>query len=113
MNERRCVLITLGVHTSNTRKGWSGYGHISTFLMGYSIYVPFWVVITIDGICLLMLLSWPYQNKKKMASLDDSDKTVRLFTTLAVCDAIAEFVGGSVTARLMEIVRRPGHASDE
>lgn len=44
--------------------------------------------------------------------LVDSDKTVRLFTTLAVCDTIAEFVGGPVTARLMEIGRRPGHASD-
>lgn len=44
--------------------------------------------------------------------LVDSDKTVRLFTTLAVCDTIAEFVGGPVTARLMEIGRRPGHTSD-
>jgi hypothetical protein len=42
--------------------------------MGYSIYVPFWVAITIDGICLLMLLAWPYQNKKKTTSLFDREE---------------------------------------
>lgn len=43
--------------------------------MGYSIYVPFWVAITIDGICLLMLLAWPYQNKRNTASIDREEES--------------------------------------
>lgn len=48
---------------------------MSTFLLVYSIYVPFWVAITVDGICLLMLVAWPYQNKKKMTSIDREDES--------------------------------------
>jgi hypothetical protein len=44
--------------------------------------------------------------------LIDSSQTVQLFSSLAVCDTIAELVGGPMTARLLEIGRRPGHASD-
>lgn len=42
----------------------------------------------------------------------DSGQNARVFTTVAVCDTIAELTGGPVTARLMEIGRRPGHPSD-
>jgi hypothetical protein len=44
--------------------------------------------------------------------LVNSKQTVELFMTLAVCDTIAELVGGPITAQLMDIGRRPGHASD-
>ena len=44
--------------------------------------------------------------------LVNSTQTVELFMTLAVCDTIAELVGGPITAQLMDIGRRPGHASD-
>ncbi|EED16509.1 conserved hypothetical protein [Talaromyces stipitatus ATCC 10500] len=43
---------------------------VATFLMGYSIYVPFWVAITTDCICLLMLVAWPNQSKKETFMVD-------------------------------------------
>lgn len=44
--------------------------------------------------------------------LTDSAHNAQLFTTLAVFDTIAELAGGPLTASLMAIGRRPGHASD-
>jgi len=42
----------------------------------------------------------------------NTKQTVMLFSILAVCDTVAELIGGPLTAALLNIGRKPGHASD-
>jgi hypothetical protein len=44
--------------------------------------------------------------------LTDSAENAQLFTTVALCDTLAELTGGPLTARLLAIGRRDGHPSD-
>ena len=44
--------------------------------------------------------------------LTDSAENAQLFTTVALCDTLAELTGGPFTARLLAIGRRDGHPSD-
>jgi hypothetical protein len=44
--------------------------------------------------------------------LTDSSENAQLFTTVALCDTLAELTGGPLTARLLAIGRRDGHPSD-
>lgn len=44
--------------------------------------------------------------------LTDSSRNLKLYSILAMCDTAAELISGPLTARLLEIGRRPGHASD-
>jgi hypothetical protein len=43
------------------------------------------------------------------ASLTDAAQNAQLFTTIAMCDGLAEIVAGPLHALLLDMGRQPGH----
>ena len=44
--------------------------------------------------------------------LTNSSRNSQLFATVAICDTLAELIGGPIAARLIEIGRAENHPSD-